>query len=128
MDILQPYKYHHGPRHGNRYVRDCQPVHYGNVTHELYKANANKTLPTVNIKYFIHDVQENYWTKYPIFGHIAVINNPVDTISVIEPGGPGGCKKGAWVRETVQKTAEYKNCIAAVNAGFFNTTNGACYG
>ena len=54
--------------------------------------------------------------------------NPERTLSVVEPGHAGTCEEGTGVRVTVQETARGRNCVAAANAGFFNTSTGQCLG
>lgn len=55
---------------------------------------------------------------------MALVHDPLRTLSVMEPGGPGGCEKSH--RVTVEETAA--GCLYAQNAGFFNTTNDQCVG
>ncbi|XP_013412616.1 uncharacterized protein LOC106175252 [Lingula anatina] len=122
-DILQPYLHRHGPRHPHRYVRECQPIKYGNVTHETKPALNDNSLPLIDVKYFVNQ----FWNR-TTFGHVAYINNAAETVAVLEPGRPGTCSLASGERATVKTSARQKNCIYAVNAGFFNTTNGGCYG
>lgn len=57
---------------------------------------------------------------------MTVVNDPLRTVSVLEPGGPGGCEMR--VRATVRETAEAAECLYAQNAGFFNTVTRECLG
>ena len=127
QDWLIPYKYQHGARHHHRVIREIQPEQYGNITHETYPSHTsqNITLPIVDIHPFIHQVNQYFMSHY-VTGHISIVNNPGRTVSVIEPGGPGGCAKQS--RETVRNSALTQNCILAHNAGFFDTLNGSCKG
>lgn len=59
-------------------------------------------------------------------GHMTVVHDPLRTLSVLEPGGPGGC--GMKQRATVEETAEAAGCLYAQNAGFFDTNTGECHG
>ncbi|XP_044215489.1 N-acetylglucosamine-1-phosphodiester alpha-N-acetylglucosaminidase-like isoform X6 [Thunnus albacares] len=52
--------------------------------------------------------------------------DPLRTLSVLEPGGSGGCEKSH--RVTVVETAETAGCLYAQNAGYFNTTTDGCLG
>lgn len=60
--------------------------------------------------------------------HVITVPDPLRYVSFHEPSGPGGCSDGVDRRATVSTTAAAHECIFAVNAGFFNTTSGACYG
>ncbi|KAJ8302805.1 hypothetical protein KUTeg_019201 [Tegillarca granosa] len=133
MDILQPYSGHHGPKHRtHRQVRECQHVRYGNKTHSKPLAHGyhdnHLTLPLVTTKQFIKEVGTFYTNKRDILVHMSVVNNPTKTVAILEPGHPGSCQDGQADRATVMETAKQKSCIVAVNAGFFNTHNGACLG
>uniref|UniRef100_A0A667YPD7 N-acetylglucosamine-1-phosphodiester alpha-N-acetylglucosaminidase n=1 Tax=Myripristis murdjan TaxID=586833 RepID=A0A667YPD7_9TELE len=59
-------------------------------------------------------------------GHMTVVHDPLRTVSVLEPGGPGGC--GMNYRALVEETARAAGCLYAQNAGFFNTRSGECLG
>lgn len=59
-------------------------------------------------------------------GHMTVVHNPLRTVSVLEPGGPDGCRMNRKV--SVEETAESAGCLYAQNAGFFNTDSGECLG
>ena len=49
-----------------------------------------------------------------------IVNNPHRTLTVLEPGNPGGCRTNTMY--TVMETAKQKNCLVAVNGGFFENT------
>ncbi len=57
---------------------------------------------------------------------MTVVHDPLKTVSVMEPAGPGGC--GMNVRATVEETAEAAGCLYSQNAGFFNTKTSKCLG
>lgn len=59
-------------------------------------------------------------------GHMTVVHDPLNTVSVLEPGGPGGC--GMNHRATVEETAAASGCLFAQNAGFFDTRHSWCLG
>eukprot|EP00911_Craspedida_sp_UC1_P002806 UC1_evm1s2053 len=79
---------------------------------------------------------------------VITVPDPLRYVSVYEPGGPGGCGLsgsnfgskdgggrggmgggGGKARlATVRETAAAQSCLFSVNAGFFNTTSGACMG
>ncbi|KAM9851820.1 N-acetylglucosamine-1-phosphodiester alpha-N-acetylglucosaminidase [Aulostomus maculatus] len=122
-DVLLPYTHGHGPRHSHRHVRDCQPVAHGNTTHESWPASNHSGLPVAESTVFVSNVQG---TSRWVYGHMTVVHDPLRTVSVLEPGGPGGC--GMNQRATVEETAESAGCLYAQNAGFFNTTRGECLG
>ena len=54
------------------------------------------------------------------------MNNPARTLTVMEPGGRGGCENRT--RSTVRETARTQQCVLATNAGFYNTTTDECLG
>nr|XP_046255515.1 N-acetylglucosamine-1-phosphodiester alpha-N-acetylglucosaminidase [Scatophagus argus] len=122
-DVLLPYTHGHGPSHSHRYVRDCQAVTHGNTTHERWSSNNHGGLPVADSTVFVSDVPgSSGW----VYGHMTVVNDPLRTVSVLEPGGPGGC--GMNKRATVEDTAEAAGCLYAQNAGFFNTQSYECLG
>ncbi len=59
-------------------------------------------------------------------GHVVYINDPLRTFSILEPGRHGGCQD--HVRSSVTNSAKQRKCLVAINVGFFNASNGACYG
>ncbi|XP_053562225.1 N-acetylglucosamine-1-phosphodiester alpha-N-acetylglucosaminidase isoform X2 [Bombina bombina] len=122
-DLLLPYPLfsQHGPSHSNRKVRDCQPIAYGNRTHEEWPSIKNITLPLTTTKIF----EYNFFGSV-IYGHFTYINHPLRTFSVLEPGGPGGCDRNRT--ETVELTARHGKCIVAQNGGFFDVNTGSCIG
>ncbi|XP_017333169.1 N-acetylglucosamine-1-phosphodiester alpha-N-acetylglucosaminidase isoform X2 [Ictalurus punctatus] len=122
-DLLLPYAGTHGPSHSHRYVRDCQPLIHGNLTHETWPASAHPGPPVVS-KTFVSGIG-NSAVKW-VSGHITVVHDPLRTVSVLEPGGPGGCK--SFHRELVESTAKTRNCLIAQNGGYFVTEDGQCLG
>ncbi|XP_051255304.1 N-acetylglucosamine-1-phosphodiester alpha-N-acetylglucosaminidase isoform X1 [Dicentrarchus labrax] len=120
-DVLLPYAHGHGPSHSHRHVRDCQPVRHGNTTHESWPSSDHSRLPDSTV--FVSDVPgRSTW----VYGHMTVVHDPLRTLSVLEPGGPGGC--GMNHTASVEETAKAAGCLYAQNAGFFNTTKGYCLG
>ncbi|KAM4568634.1 N-acetylglucosamine-1-phosphodiester alpha-N-acetylglucosaminidase isoform 1-T1 [Fundulus diaphanus] len=122
-DLLRPYAQGHGPTHSHRHVRDCQAVTYGNSTHESWPSSRRGGQPVAESKVFVTDVEKG--TKW-VFGHMTVVHDPLETVSVLEPGGPGGCSTHR--RASVEETAEAAGCLYAQNGGFFNTRSGECLG
>ncbi|EDV29757.1 uncharacterized protein TRIADDRAFT_13000, partial [Trichoplax adhaerens] len=61
-----------------------------------------------------------------IYGRLTVVEDPLRTISVLEPQNTGGCNMSKL--STVADTARKAHCYVAENAGFFNTETGGCYG
>ncbi|XP_074510538.1 N-acetylglucosamine-1-phosphodiester alpha-N-acetylglucosaminidase-like [Sebastes fasciatus] len=122
-DLLLPYAHGHGPSHSHRHVRDCQPVIHGNITYESRPASNHSGLPVAESTLFVSDVPGgSRW----VYGHMTVVHDPLRTVSVLEPGGPGGCEMNQ--RASVEETAKAAGCLYAQNAGFFNTTSGQCLG
>jgi N-acetylglucosamine-1-phosphodiester alpha-N-acetylglucosaminidase len=66
-------------------------------------------------------------------GYMLIASDPVATVSVYEPGKVGGCTDALPPTSTngrtvVSNSAGHYGCELAVNAGFFNTTDGECHG
>jgi len=129
-DLLLPYPYgHHGSRRGHRFVRECQPDRFGNLTHEEWPTQYDDyiagTFDPAEVRHFTLKVGVGS-NRRTVYGHHVIVNNPNRTTSVVEPREPGGCQLHR--RETVSISSIAKNCTVAVNAGFFNVTDGACLG
>lgn len=127
-DVLTPYKGHARSRRSLRYVRDCQPVYFGNRTHEEFHVSrkaiqkGDNFITVHNLMYDYHKGQE----KHQVFGHYGIVEDPLRTFSILEPDDVGGCKK--FATSTVADSSRQKKCIVASNAGFFRTKNGRCLG
>ena len=128
-DVLTPYQQgFHGSPHSHRHTRECQPTKYGNSTFQSsYNQNTTQqqtkvNLPIVTVKRFYDDFAYGRMAA----GHIAYIDNPLRTLSVLEPEEVGGCESKR--RVAVAKTSEQRKCFVATNAGYFNTHTGECYG
>ncbi|XP_034029805.1 N-acetylglucosamine-1-phosphodiester alpha-N-acetylglucosaminidase [Thalassophryne amazonica] len=121
-DVLLPYANGHGPSHSHRHVRDCQPVAHGKVTHEIWPSSNRSGLPVAQSSVLVTSVRGSSW----VYGHMTVVHDPLRTVSVLEPGGPGGC--GMKYRGTVEDTAKAAECLYAQNAGFFDMDTGECLG
>ena len=124
-DYLIPYKQHHYDRkRSNRHVRECQHIIHGNKTFEEFQGHSGKVEKTVEyIKYISHKIR----TK-TVQGHVALVNNPLKTFSVLYPTKQSPCSVWSGTRDTVSNTATQGNCKLAINAGFFNTHTGGCLG
>ncbi|KAM6968103.1 N-acetylglucosamine-1-phosphodiester alpha-N-acetylglucosaminidase [Aplochiton taeniatus] len=122
-DDLVPYTHGHGSSHSHRHIRDCQPVVHGNITYETWPASHHTIVPVADYKVFISDVPGT--TRW-VSGHLTVVHDPLRSVSVLEPGGPGGC--GANRTARVEDTAKLGACLFAQNGGFFNTSSGKCLG
>nr|XP_061790108.1 N-acetylglucosamine-1-phosphodiester alpha-N-acetylglucosaminidase-like [Nerophis lumbriciformis] len=120
-DVLAAYSQGHGPQHSHRYVRDCQPVVHGNTTHETWTSNKDPLLPVAESYVFVSHLQNRV-----VSGHFTVVNDPLRTVSVLEPGRPGGCDRHKFA--SVEESARAGRCLYAQNAGFFNTQTGECLG
>ncbi|XP_071824671.1 N-acetylglucosamine-1-phosphodiester alpha-N-acetylglucosaminidase-like isoform X2 [Apostichopus japonicus] len=130
IDLTKYFEKRQLSTHSHRYVRDCQPTKYGNVTHQTQAGqgllSSTVTLPITQILNFIDEFEGQWGQTETNSGHIAFINNPAQTVSVLEPLRDGGCKMSA--RTTAVEMAAKHNCLLAVNAGFFNTHTGDCLG
>lgn len=129
-DILLPYPDgRHGSLRGHRFVRECQPSRFGNLTHEEWPTHYDdyvaSTLDPAEVRYFALEVGTGS-NRRTVYGHHVIVNNPNRTTSVVEPREPGGCQ--LHDQEMVAISAASRNCTVAVNAGFFNITDGACLG
>uniref|UniRef100_G3Q0Q0 N-acetylglucosamine-1-phosphodiester alpha-N-acetylglucosaminidase n=1 Tax=Gasterosteus aculeatus TaxID=69293 RepID=G3Q0Q0_GASAC len=123
-DVLRPYAGAHGPGHSHRHVRDCQPAAHGNLTHESLRPPAGGVgLPAAESTVFVSDVPRS---SRRVYGHVTVVRDPLRTLSVLEPGGPGGCEANRTA--TVEQTAAGAGCLYAQNAGFFDTDSHRCLG
>ncbi|OWF53521.1 N-acetylglucosamine-1-phosphodiester alpha-N-acetylglucosaminidase [Mizuhopecten yessoensis] len=124
---LRPEGYNH-----HRNTRECQHVKYGNMTSSTVVArdfhDKDLQLPLFESRFTFEDIGPFYNSKN-VFIHYTVVNNPLKTLSVLEPLTQGGCHDGnTGDRATVTKSAEQMNCMVAINAGLFNTTSGSCLG
>ena len=93
--------------------------------YEYSKANRSKF--SVDSKIFVTEYKNTHtWGKELVFlyGHKHILTDPNDHFSMLEPGGPGGCDN--QIRATVAETAKAygKNCLVAVNGGFFDMASG----
>ncbi|EDQ89131.1 uncharacterized protein MONBRDRAFT_37217 [Monosiga brevicollis MX1] len=91
----------------------------------------NWSFEVTPIQAAIYDGVEDYnlvhVQTFAPYVHAASALDPRRTLSVYEPGAPGGCGDGDH-RTIVSETAARHDCIYATNAGFFNTHDGTCYG
>lgn len=127
LRLLQPYPPgQHGPRHGHRHVRDCQPVRHGNVTHETWPGDNSTGLPAATTRTFVSYISSAEEQRRAVYGHFTFVRNPLRTLSVLEPGGAGGC--GERRRVTVEETARLGRCLVAQNGGYFDMSSGECLG
>ncbi|KAM9320308.1 N-acetylglucosamine-1-phosphodiester alpha-N-acetylglucosaminidase [Gastrophryne carolinensis] len=126
-DLLLPYPpfSKHGSSRSHREARDCLRVTHGNTTHETWPSNNNTTQPVASTRTYV-SVFPDKMSKKIVYGHFTFINNPLRTVSVLEPGGLGGCDKNFTA--TVAETVKYGKCLVAQNGGFFNTSSFQCLG
>uniref|UniRef100_A0A8C8SDH1 N-acetylglucosamine-1-phosphodiester alpha-N-acetylglucosaminidase n=1 Tax=Pelusios castaneus TaxID=367368 RepID=A0A8C8SDH1_9SAUR len=126
-DLLLPYPPpYHGPRHHHRYVRNCQAVLHGNVTHEAWPSDTSTDLPMTTTRGFVSYFPPEGMTRREVYGHFTFVNNPLRTFSVLEPWGLGGCNSS--LRATVIETARRGKCLVAQNGGYFDMVTGECLG
>ncbi|XP_010292628.1 PREDICTED: N-acetylglucosamine-1-phosphodiester alpha-N-acetylglucosaminidase, partial [Phaethon lepturus] len=125
--LLQPYfPSRHGPRHHHRHVRDCQPLKYGNVTHEAWPSDNRTGGPVATTRTFVSYIPPEGEDRKVVYGHFTFVRNPLRTFSVLEPGGTGGCR--AHRRAPVEETARLGKCLVAQNGGYFDMGTGECLG
>ncbi|NWX83059.1 NAGPA acetylglucosaminidase, partial [Nothoprocta ornata] len=126
-DALLPYPpARHGPRHPHRHVRDCQPHEHGNATYESWPGDATADGPVATTRTFVSYVPAAGDNRKVVYGHFTFARNPLRTLSVLEPGGAGGC--GAHRRAPVEETARLGQCLVAQNGGYFDMATGECLG
>nr|XP_015213041.1 PREDICTED: N-acetylglucosamine-1-phosphodiester alpha-N-acetylglucosaminidase [Lepisosteus oculatus] len=127
-DLLLPYPplQAHGPTHHHRFVRDCQPVQHGNVTFETWRSAKTKGLSAAETNTFVSHFFTGAGNDKWVSGHLTFISDPLRMLSVLEPGGPGGCQQERTA--TVEETANSQKCLVAQNGGYFNTKTGQCLG
>ncbi|XP_068425801.1 N-acetylglucosamine-1-phosphodiester alpha-N-acetylglucosaminidase-like [Clinocottus analis] len=127
-DVILPYTKGHGPSHAHRHVRDYQFEAHGSKTYETWPASRHGGLPVAESTVFTADTPLSGGASRWVYGHVTVVRDPLRTLSVVEPGGPGGCETSPRPRVTVEETASRAGCLYAQNAGFFNTTSDRCLG
>ncbi|NXG04735.1 NAGPA acetylglucosaminidase, partial [Sakesphorus luctuosus] len=116
----------HGPRHSHRQVRDCQPRRFGNATHQAWPAHSGAAVPVAATRTFVSYIPPEGNASRPVYGHFTFVSDPLRTVSVLEPGGPGGCREHR--RAPVPDTARLGTCLVAQNGGYFNMETGECLG
>ena len=126
-DVLTPYEDHLRTKRNHRYVRDCQPVLFGNTTHETLKVSTRLKpgQPFVQVHNLYHEFTKTFQSKN-VVGHVVTIEDPFRTFSVLEPKEIGGCYTST--RSTVAESARQRKCWVSANAGYFRTLDGKCYG
>ncbi|GFO20738.1 N-acetylglucosamine-1-phosphodiester alpha-n-acetylglucosaminidase-like [Plakobranchus ocellatus] len=119
-------------RHVHRHLRDaegCKPVVYRNTTHSKHPAaSGTSSRSLVETHYRLVELGTSSWDKRPTTVLHQVVNSPLNTLSILEPGHPGSCQNGTDGRSLVRETAVRNDCIVAINAGLFDTQTGACLG
>ena len=127
-DLLRPYKKgYHGSTHSHLVIRSLQDKSFGHETYESIATKTNFSRPQIKVNEFIDDFYSFYFFETThIYGRLTVVEDPLRTISVIEPRSSGGCNMS--ILSTVADTARRAHCYVAENAGFFDTVNGSCYG
>ncbi|XP_075937402.1 N-acetylglucosamine-1-phosphodiester alpha-N-acetylglucosaminidase-like isoform X2 [Anarhichas minor] len=125
--VIVPYTEGHGPSHSHRHVRDYQSATHGNTTYETWPSRSHNGLPVAESTVFMSETPVGTGASRWVNGHMTVVHDPLRTLSVVEPGGRGGCEKSP-PRVRVEETAVRAGCLYAQNAGFFNTTSYGCLG
>ncbi|KAK0051511.1 N-acetylglucosamine-1-phosphodiester alpha-N-acetylglucosaminidase [Biomphalaria pfeifferi] len=135
LDLLVSEYFQARPSFVHRRQRDansCQSVIYKNVTNyqSKYQAYSDSSivLPLVEAHHMVKEFGQYSWSKQQVHIHHQQVNNPLTTWSVLEPGQHGTCRNDSGDRYTVVDSSAQKHCIAAANAGFFNTKTGQCLG
>lgn len=126
-DVLTPYKDQYRTKRTHRFVRDCQPVRFGNTTHEIFNISRrlNSGQPFVEVHNFYHEYTREGKNLNAV-GHIVTVEDPFRTFSVLEPKQIGGCSN--FSRATVDESARQRKCYVSTNGGMFRTKDGKCYG
>ncbi|XP_056261943.1 N-acetylglucosamine-1-phosphodiester alpha-N-acetylglucosaminidase-like isoform X2 [Pseudoliparis swirei] len=122
-DVIPPLAEGRGPAHSHHQTQ-LEPR--GSRTYETWPSSRRRVLPEAESTVFMTDTPLDGGASRPLYGHVTVVRDPLRTLSVVEPGGPGGCE--ASPRVTVEETALKAGCLYAQNAGFFNTTDDRCLG
>eukprot|EP00116_Pleurobrachia_bachei_P002899 sb/3463161/ len=109
--------------------RDAIPTHEAPGGFESFEvAQQNSVTSPPAVKIFTDDIAGSNPHRFA-YGHMAVVSNPRDTLSIYEPSGNDSCTAQPWTKQRLlTKTAANHNCIYATNGGFFNTTTGNCLG
>lgn len=112
----------------HREIRDCHKIEYGSLPHEMYhiQQTTNLSPSLMKVKRFIKEIPSPTFMKRTIRGHLIILSDPLNTLSVLEPDQSGGCSLN--IRQSVSNTSKKGNCILALNAGYFDTKKGSCYG
>ncbi|XP_062999135.1 N-acetylglucosamine-1-phosphodiester alpha-N-acetylglucosaminidase [Elgaria multicarinata webbii] len=126
-DLLLPYPPpRHGPLHRHRSARDCRALLGGNATHESWPGD-NSSVPLLAVtRSFVSYIPPKGPNRRQVYGHLTIARDPLRTFSVLEPGGPGGCRSRS--RWTVEEAARRGECLVAQNGGYFDMDTGKCFG
>jgi len=123
---LTPYSSSYGSPRSHRFVRQCHDDQGFNETFEVAAQNTEGT--PLQVKTFEDDIPNSYPHRFA-YGHVAVISNSRDTLSVYEPDDIGSCTtKPFTTQHFLSESAKQHNCIYASNGGFFNVSTGNCLG
>lgn len=92
------------------------------LSHSFYEVNQPRSVSAG------HHVQHFKWNlpRGPVYGHRVIVSNGREMLSVLEPLESNGCRKNKLA--TVLQSSKQRECLVAVNAGFFNERTGQCYG
>lgn len=93
--------------------------------YEIIATKTNLDQPQIQVYPFIDNFYSDLETKL-LYGRLTIIEDPLRTVSVIEPRNPGGCNM--TLLSTVADTGRRAQCHVAENAGFFDAENGTCFG
>lgn len=116
-DLLLPY-----PSLRARSARDCARERAGRREHETWRPSpAGPGARGPSVRTFV-----SHFAGRAVTGHLTRAAEPLRTLSVLEPGGPGGC--AARRRATVEETVREAGCSVAQNGGFFRMDTGECLG
>uniref|UniRef100_A0A8C4QDR4 N-acetylglucosamine-1-phosphodiester alpha-N-acetylglucosaminidase n=1 Tax=Eptatretus burgeri TaxID=7764 RepID=A0A8C4QDR4_EPTBU len=130
-DLLMPYPdedYNDNRVKVRRSIGSCRRPYNGTVNfQEWISSRRAPGHQSVDVQRFVVSLPENVGQEKWVYGLWTVVDDPVRLVTVLEPGGPGGC--AAQRRETVTATTiSCGGCVVAVNAGFFRPATGACIG
>lgn len=114
VDILSPFS-------NNREVETRRKNRLSHKFYEVHNLLPNGKSPGYRMHSFTKQVGKNR-----ILGHRIVISNGKEMLSVLEPLQTNGCNEHK--RATVLESSKQRDCLVAVNAGFFDERTGQCFG
>lgn len=93
------------------------------LSHRFYELFNSKS--TTKAQYRIHSFSQSI-RGHRIFGHRITVSNAREMLSILEPLEKNGCNNHKLA--TVLESSKQRDCLLAINAGFFNERTGQCFG